>query len=80
MRAIIHLLTAYYEHCLVEHSSQLARILPKTVSGRLRRINGRHLQTNPNPLRKFLVARINQLQPSQNAAALLFDLGTVDIR
>jgi len=29
---------------------------------------------------KFLFSRINRLQASQNAAALLFDLGTVDIR
>jgi hypothetical protein len=32
------------------------------------------------PLSKFLPARINRLQASQNAAALLFDLGMVDIR
>jgi hypothetical protein len=31
-------------------------------------------------LSKFHPARINRLQLSQNAAALLFDLGTVDIR
>jgi hypothetical protein len=29
---------------------------------------------------KFLLSRINRLQASQNAAALLFELGTVDIR
>jgi hypothetical protein len=31
-------------------------------------------------LPKFHPTRINRLQASQNAAALLFDLGTVDIR
>jgi len=31
-------------------------------------------------LSKFLHPRINRLHASQNAAALLFDLGTVDIR
>jgi hypothetical protein len=31
-------------------------------------------------LSKFHLPRINRLQASQNAAALLFDLGTVDIR
>jgi hypothetical protein len=31
-------------------------------------------------LSKFHPARINRLQLSQNAAALLFDLDTVDIR
>jgi hypothetical protein len=34
----------------------------------------------PGSLPKFLTARINRLQASQIAAALLFDLGTVDIR
>jgi hypothetical protein len=34
----------------------------------------------PASLPKFLTARINRLQASQIAAALLFDLGTVDIR
>jgi hypothetical protein len=34
----------------------------------------------PDSLPKFLTARINRLQASQIAAALLFDLGTVDIR
>jgi hypothetical protein len=34
----------------------------------------------PGSLPKFLMARINRLQASQIAAALLFDLGTVDIR
>jgi hypothetical protein len=33
-----------------------------------------------NSLPKFHPTRINRLQASQNAAALLFDLGTVDIR
>jgi hypothetical protein len=31
-------------------------------------------------LSKFHLSRINRLHASQNAAALLFDLGTVDIR
>jgi hypothetical protein len=34
----------------------------------------------PNSLRKFLPARINRLQASQNAAALLVELDVVDIR
>jgi hypothetical protein len=53
------------------------------VSGRRGPINGLHLSAGHhtgNPLPKFLSARINRLQPSQNAAALLFDLGMVDIR
>jgi hypothetical protein len=33
-----------------------------------------------NSLSKFHSTRINRLQASQIAAALLFDLGTVDIR
>jgi hypothetical protein len=34
----------------------------------------------PDSLSKFLLQRINRLQPSQNAAALLIDLATIDIR
>jgi hypothetical protein len=33
-----------------------------------------------NTLPKFLATRINPLQTSQIAAALLVDLGTIDIR
>jgi hypothetical protein len=40
----------------------------------------RKASTTPGSLPKFLAARINRLQASQNAAALLFELGTVDIR
>jgi hypothetical protein len=32
------------------------------------------------PLRKFLPKRTNRLRASQNAAVLLFDFDTVDIR
>jgi hypothetical protein len=54
------------------------------VSGWQCWINGLHESAMKhlagNSLSKFLATRINQLQASQNAAALLFDLGTVDIR
>jgi hypothetical protein len=56
----------------------------ESVSGRYCWINGLHHSAVKHPaensLPKFLATRINQLQASQNAAALLFDLGTVDIR
>jgi hypothetical protein len=56
----------------------------ETVSGRQCRINGARLSPGRhyarNSLRKFHPTRINRLQASQNAAALLFDLGIVDIR
>jgi len=38
------------------------------------------VREQPNSLPKFLPARINRLQASQNAAALLVELGMVDIR
>jgi len=56
----------------------------ETVSGRQSRINGLRLFVRKRfarkSLPKFHPARINRLQASQNAAALLFDLGAVDIR
>jgi hypothetical protein len=50
---------------------------PKTVSLRPWPINGGQPRW---PLSKFLAARINPLQPSQNAALLLNDLTPVDVR
>jgi hypothetical protein len=54
------------------------RIRPAMLDQRLRECAMKH--PAGNSLSKFLAARINRLQASQNAAALLFDLGTVDIR
>jgi hypothetical protein len=51
-----------------------------TVSCRHRFINVGALVRAGVGAIKFLFSRINRLQASQNAAALLFDLGTVDIR
>jgi hypothetical protein len=76
MRAIIHLgfFRAAYQ---VAASSE-------TVSGRHSRINGLRLfvseQFARKSLPKFHPTRINRLQASQNAAALLSDLVAVDIR
>jgi hypothetical protein len=60
------------------------RASSESVSGANPRINGlRRPTTTPharNSLPKIPAARINRLQASQIAAALLFDLGTVDIR
>jgi hypothetical protein len=56
----------------------------ETVSGRQSPINGLRVfvrkQFARKSLSKFHPTRINRLQASQNAAALLFDLGAVDIR
>jgi hypothetical protein len=56
----------------------------RSVSGRIWRINAVRgsamMHDAGNSLPKFPPVRINRLQASQNAAALLFDLGTVDIR
>jgi hypothetical protein len=56
----------------------------ETVSGRQSRINGLRSfaskQFARKSLPKFHPTRINRLQASQNAAALLVDLVAVDIR
>jgi hypothetical protein len=78
MRAIIHLRFFCSKRLFQWRASS------ESVSGWHGRINGlRRPATSQhagNPLPKFLPTRINRLQASQNAAALLFDLGTVDIR
>jgi hypothetical protein len=68
--------------CLNRHIAW--RALSASVSGRNLASNGwrgssitHHAR---NSLSKFHSTRINRLQASQIAAALLFDLGTVDIR
>jgi len=52
----------------------------QTVSGTQCSINGLRFNERKHHARKFLLARINRLQAGQNAAALLIDLGTIDIR
>jgi hypothetical protein len=60
------------------------RALSASVSGRNPASNGSRgssiMHHARNSLSKFHSPRINRLQASQIAAALLFDLGTVDIR
>jgi hypothetical protein len=80
MRAIIHpgFFTDWFApNCRIAISSE-------SVSGQQCRINGLRCSRSAIPagksLPKFHPTRINPLQAGQNAAALLFDFGTVDIR
>jgi hypothetical protein len=81
MRAIMHL---GFFRGLFEPSLIGRRDSSESVSGEHSWINGlrrfaiKHLAEKS--LSKFHPTRINPLQASQNAAALLFDLGIVDIR
>jgi hypothetical protein len=58
-------------------SSESVSVRHGCING-LRRFAIKHLAGKS--LRKFHPTRINPLQAGQNAAALLFDFGTVDIR
>jgi hypothetical protein len=77
MRAIIHL--GFSGIC-----SNRAAVSSESVSGRNQGINDWRRSVIAlragNSLPKFHPTRINRLQASQNAAALLFDFSTVDIR
>jgi hypothetical protein len=81
MRAIIHL-GFFPGFCLNRLIAE--RALSESVSGWNQGINGWRecaiLRHAGNSLPKFLRTRINRLQTGQNAAVLIFDLGTVDIR
>jgi hypothetical protein len=80
MRAIIHLVfrgdysnRLFHPACFIHE-----RIRPTLVDQRLGSCAIRHHAGNS--LSKFPSTRINRLQTSQNAAALLFDFEIVDIR
>jgi hypothetical protein len=80
MRAIIHL---GLSGDLFEPPYRLAGFVRKRIRRQLgdqRPAQFRDEHHARNSLPKFHPTRINRLQASQIAAALLFDLGTVDIR
>jgi hypothetical protein len=78
MRAIIHPWLVFQEQLLQAAGFAENRIRPPLADQR--HVPLRKSPIVPGSLPKFLTARINRLQASQIAAALLFDLGTVDIR
>jgi hypothetical protein len=78
MRAIIHPWAGFSRITVSSGRSRENRIRPPLVDQRDMLLQKSPIV--PASLPKFLTARINRLQASQIAAALLFDLGTVDIR
>jgi len=58
----------------------LTDVLFQNLSSGQCSINGLRFNETKHHARKFLFPCINRLQAGQNAAVLLIDLGTIDIR